>query len=146
MLTTEQVAGTVGDANASTETLNNVALVAVSPDEQAVLALTIVALPSGEVPSLAAVAQQVLAVDAQTVAGFTEASSEVFRLDGRGAVRITFVSDVVPGQTEGARLVRQVLVLNGDEALLLSFIVAAEAAESFEETYRTIEASWTFEE
>lgn len=124
--------------------LDSVGFVAASADGAAIEAVTYLPLIPQDNGSLDAVVDRILAASGESVAGFDGAVTEPFRLDDRDAIRIRYTVPS-PSADVGPRAVRQVVTLEGDEAVLLTIVVAEDQAEDFASTADRIESSWLWE-
>ena len=143
-LTEDEILAQLGiaDEGAAEAALANTALVAVSPDGQAIVSLTKLPLGDPDDGSLDAIVRAVREANAASVGGIGDVETETIALDGVDAVRLTFTAvDPATGAADG-RLVRQVITTFDDGAIVLSFVVRADAADEFAETFDRVEESW----
>ncbi|MDQ3781239.1 MAG: hypothetical protein M3354_11935 [Chloroflexota bacterium] len=131
----------IGD-EAAAEALANIAVVVASSDDRALVAITRLPLPSGAGGSLDEIAQAVQEANAGSVPGIADINAEPITLNGVDAVRISYAADDPTSGATGRRLIRQVIIIRGDSAFVLTFIVRADDAAAFEETFDAIEESW----
>jgi hypothetical protein len=143
-LTEDQIRERVGidDERAAESTLENIAFVVASPDGRAIVSVTRTRLPAAEDGALEEVVRAVREANAASVAGIDDVAEEAIVLDGVDAVRLTYTADDPATGASGGRLIRQVVTTVDDDAIVLTFVVRADEAESFESTFRRMEESW----
>ena len=141
VLTEAEIRAQFGDAAgpAAEQALANVAFEAVSPDGRALVALTRAPLAPTDPGTLADIVARLRETNAASIAGLVDAETEAFVLDGVDAVRLTYAAI---GVETGARVIRQVVTTDGTDAIILTFVVAADDLEAFDAAFREIEASW----
>jgi len=140
--------GTV-EASAAEETLSNVAIELVSPDERALFALIRVPLDVSESNDLDAVVQRILAANAAGLSGIEDSTLERTTLDGVDAVRLTFTvidsTDASTGVVAG-RVIQQLVVVRNTDVIILTSITGVNDAETYSASLRQIEQSWHWTE
>jgi hypothetical protein len=142
-LTEEEIRAQLGaaDERAVQAALTTTRFVAVSPDGRAAMSFTTLPRPA-EAESLDDVVQAVMEANAASVAGIEEITTEPVVLDGVDAVRISFTADDPATGAAGQRLIRQLVALSDDSMVVLTFILQADSAATFEATIRQVEESW----
>jgi len=133
--------GNAADAVAD-QALANVAFEAVSPDGRALIALTQAPLTPSDSGTLDDIVARLQVTNAASIPGLVDAETEAFALDGVAAVRLTYAAVGAETGAAGARVFRQVVTTDGTDAIILTFVVAADDLDAYDATYRRIEASW----
>ncbi len=129
------------DERAVEAALANTRFVVVSPDGLATILYT--RLPNRQGPeSLDEVVQAVKEANAASIIGIGAITTEPLSLHGVDAVRLSFSADDPATGAVGKRLVRQVVTIHDDSTIVLTVILQADAAPTFEETLRQIEERW----
>ena len=142
-LTEDEIRAQLGDADEREveAALANTHFIVVSPDGLATISYS--TLPRRpDVETLDEVVQAVRAANAASVVGIGEITTEPVSLDGVDAVRLSFTADDPVTGAAGERLVRQLIAMSDDSTVLLTFILQADSAPRYEDTFRQIEESW----
>jgi hypothetical protein len=142
-LTEEEIRAQLGntDEREVEAALANTHFIVVSPDGLATISYT--TLPRRpEVESLDEAVQAVRAANVASVVGIGEIITEPVSLDGVDAVRLSFTADDPVTGAVGERLVRQLIATSDDSTVVLTFLLQADSAPMYEETFRQIEESW----
>jgi hypothetical protein len=130
----------VTDEQAVDAALATTNFIVVSPDSLAAISYTRLQRPP-ETESLEEVVQAVREANAASVFGIGEITTEPLALDGVDAVKLSFSAADPATGAEGERLIRQLITTRDDSAIILTFILQADAATMYEETVRQIEES-----
>ena len=133
------------DERAAEAALGNIGLVVVSPDGRASVSVTEATLPALGAGGLEAAVQAVREANAGSIAGIGDVEAESIMLDGVDAVRLSYAAGDPATQEANRRVIRQVISIVDDRAIVLTFVVREDDAAVFEETFRQIEESWRWQ-